>query len=154
MMVTPLTTVSCVWQTGCQCTVFRWQSHVFTFLLNINADDWLGRTTEQFGHWAVALNTRSLDDEGSAEAHKYFSCWTHIRYCPAVRFWQHFAEDSGLLGCDDTLSLGEGSAVLEGLWCVRNTRNHSRNDKTLHPGRQKSLNWLALCGSDTCLCKN
>jgi hypothetical protein len=39
-----------------------------------------------------------------------------------------------------TLSLGEGSAVLEGSWCVRNIRNHSRNDKTLHPGRQKSLN--------------
>ena len=28
----------------------------------------MGRTREQFGHWAVALNTGSLDDEGSADA--------------------------------------------------------------------------------------
>jgi hypothetical protein len=56
----------------------------------------------------------------------------------SCRFWQQFAEDSGLLGCDDTLLLGEGSAMLEGSRCVRNTGNHSRNDRALHPGRQKS----------------
>jgi hypothetical protein len=140
----------------CAPLVFRWQWHVFTFLLNINADDWLGRTTEQFGQtmgcctehqitwwWGFSWGSQTLQMLSTRQI--LSSCQVLTAVCwrfMSAGLWRHFVIAWGVCKC-----------LKGGSWCIRNTRNHSHNDKALHPRRQKSLNWFAPFGSDTCTCQ-